>query len=75
MSYEGKGRWAGRQNEKGMLQMAGTCLSLQKLIGLLFFRYVFRCGWKTVLLELAAYTDEGKALLADTQLKETAEIG
>ena len=31
--------------------------------------------WNAVRLELAAYTDEGKALLADTQLKETAEIG
>ena len=62
-------------NEKGMLQMAGTCLSLQKLIGLLLFRYVFSCGGNAVRLELVAYTDEGKALLADTQLKETAEIG
>ena len=55
--------------------MAGTCLSLQKLIGLLFFRYVLSCGGNAVRLELAAYTDEGKALLAYTQLKETAEIG
>ena len=58
-----------------MFQMAGTCLSLQKLIVLLFFRYVLSCGENAVRLELAAYTDEGKALLADTQLKETAEIG
>ena len=58
-----------------MLQIVGTCLSLQKLIGLLFFRYVLSCGGNAVRLELAAYTDEGKALLADTQLKETAEIG
>ena len=68
MSYEGKGRWAGRQNEKGMLQMAGTCLSLQKLIVLLFFRYVLSCGENAVRLELAAYTDESKTLLTDTQL-------
>ena len=58
-----------------MLQMAGTCLSLQKLIGLLLFRYVFSCGGNAGRLELAAYTDEGKTLLAYTQLKETAEIG
>ena len=62
-------------NEKGMLQTAGTCLSLQKLIVLLFFRYVLSCGENAVRLELAAHTDEGEALLTDTQLKETAEIG
>ena len=51
-----------------MLQIAGTCISLQKLIVLLFFRYVLSCGENAVRLELAAYTDESKTLLTDTQL-------
>ena len=67
MSYEEKGWRRGRQNEKGMLQIAGACISLQKLI-MLFFRYILSCGGNAVRLELAAHTDEGKTLLTDTQL-------